>query len=59
VTEPSALFRNVLKRSPIRDGDRRSVDSHPPRPLPFVQALINPHSPDDALIFGVTCAIQI
>src|SRR5216684_2719915 len=39
--ESSALFRDALKGSPIRDGDRCSLDMHPTRPLPFAQAFID------------------
>src|SRR5262249_19758508 len=37
----SALICDLLKGSPIRDGDRCSLDTHPTRSLPFVQTFIH------------------
>jgi hypothetical protein len=37
----SALIRNLLKSSTIRDGDRCSLDTHPTRSLPFIQTFVD------------------
>src|SRR6266487_4085062 len=40
----SAPVCDKLKRGPIRDADRCSLDLHPTRPLPFVQTLVDAFS---------------